>query len=203
MKKDKKIRKRQRWMKKYFKKLSGREKKDFDQMTHDDHDKVIERAQKLLRINDDDYPDVAPIMITVPDAFTKYDKVTYRLDIREDGSKTLHYDQALITTLFFGPEMLFYHQVNVDHRDGRFAEDHVGEFRYADVVLVETSLKYDNPDRPKYIILDLEVKLASGTAVLFHLRNHRLHEDYDMPELLTDQEQHILDQFQYRIRDKR
>jgi hypothetical protein len=200
MKKEMSSKKRARWMRKYFKRFLGREKGDLEEILQKDFQIAIERAHQLLSIKPEDYQNEQPVLITVPDSFTKYDKVTYRLDTKSNGNATLHYDQSLVTTLFFGQESLFYHQCNIDHRDGRFAMDIAGEFRYFDVVHVETAIKYDDEDKPKYLILDLEVSLTDGTIIPIHLRNHRLHDTYELPGLLTDQEKLVLETLKKHIR---
>ena len=68
---------------------------------------------------------------------------------------------------------------------------------------METQLKYDHPDKPKYLMLDLEVGLSDGRMVPFHLRNHRMHEDYILPEILTQTEQQILDMFKSKVRKEK
>jgi len=142
-------------------------------------------------------------LITVPDAFDKDGRVNYRLDTREDGTHTLLYDQALVTALFFGHDTLYYHQANIDHRDGHIGFDVSGEFSYFDVVHMETSLKYDNNDKPKYITLDIEIGLSDGNKVPFHLRNHRIHDDYNLDTLLTPTEQKVLHTLKQKVRESR
>ncbi|MDI6453719.1 hypothetical protein [Peloplasma aerotolerans] len=200
-KKAKKIKDRQKWTSKYFKKFSGRASDSYDEMLHLDYDRAIERAKQLSSIMESEFD--SPIVITVPDAFDKNGRVTYRLDKKEDGTSSLLYDQALVTILFFGDDSLFYYQANIDHRNGHIAFDIAGEFNYFDVVHMETALKYDNADNPKYITLDLEVGLADGTIVPFHLRNHRIHDGYDLPTLLTASEQKVLDAIKRKVRESR
>ncbi|MFP4177504.1 MAG: hypothetical protein ACLFTZ_01940 [Acholeplasmataceae bacterium] len=203
MKKSKEMKNRAHAMKKFFKSYTGKEKSSIEHLIQADYDQIIERAEQLSSIDKSDYPSNAPIMIKVPDAFTKKDRVSYRLVHKEDKSTVLLYDQALVTTLFFGETSLFYHQCNVDHRSGSIAFDIAGEFNYNDVVHMETTLSLDQPENPKYLMLDLELSLIDGSVIPFHLRNHRLHESYELPSLLTDQEQMILDQFKHYIRGKR
>jgi hypothetical protein len=201
LEKSKHIKNRSKWTQKYFKKFSGREKDSFISFMQDDYNKAILRAERLSSINRNAYQ--KPIIITIPDAFGKHDTVHYRLDQKPDGTYTQIYDQALITMLFFGKETLFYYQANIDHRNGHIAYDISGEFNYFDVAHMETQIKYDNPDKPKYIMLDLEVGLSNGTKVQFHLRNHRIHNDYDLPEILTPTEQQILDLFKTKVRSEK
>ncbi|AUD63124.1 hypothetical protein BK010_05810 [Tenericutes bacterium MO-XQ] len=201
LEKSKQIKNRSKWTQKYFKKFSGREKDSFINFMQDDYNKAILRAERLSSINRNAYQ--KPIIITIPDAFGKHDTVHYRLDQKPDGTFTQIYDQALITMLFFGKETLFYYQANIDHRNGHVAYDISGEFNYFDVVHIETQIKYDNPDKPKYIMLDLEVGLSNGTKVQFHLRNHRIHDTYDLSEILTPTEQQILDMFKTKVRSEK
>jgi hypothetical protein len=198
---EKKEKNRLKWTSKYFKKFSGRHQDNYDEMLQEDYDKVVSRAHELSSISEADYD--ALILITVPDAFEKNGRVTYRLDKKADGTHTLLYDQALVTALFFGEDTLYYHQANVDHRNGHIGFDVAGEFSYFDVVHMETSLKYDNNDHPKYITLDLEIGLSDGTITPFHLRNHRIHDDYDLHGLLTPTEQKVLDTIKKKVRSSR
>jgi len=193
--------KRQKFTSKYFKKFSGRSDLSYGDMLQVDYKAAMKRAELLSSLKPGDYD--SPIIITVPDAYNKGGKVTYRLDKKSDGSQTLLYDQALVTILFFGADSLFYYQANVDHRNGHIGYDVAGEFNYFDVVHMETSLKYDHPDRPKYITLDLEVGLSDGVIVPFHLRNHRIHEDYELPGLITENEQKVLDTIKEKVRNSR
>ncbi|MDO9628515.1 MAG: hypothetical protein Q7I99_01330 [Acholeplasmataceae bacterium] len=200
-KKPKIIKNRSKFTSKYFKKFSGRAEDSYEDMLHEDYKHVINRAHQLSSIKETDYESL--IVITVPDAFDHKGKVAYRLDKKSDGTYTLLYDQALVTVLFFGSDSLFYHQANVDHRNGHIGFDVAGEFNYFDVVHMETSIKYDNNDRPKYITLDLEVGLADGVIVPFHLRNHHIHSEYELNTLLTENEQKILDILKSKVRNSR
>jgi len=186
---------------KFFKKFSGRSMDTYDQMVRADYDLAIERAHQLSSIQKYDYS--APVLITVPDSYGPTDKVSYRLSEREDGSFTMMYDQALVYVLFFGKDSLFYYRANVDHRYGKIGADVAGEFKYKDVVHMETELKYDNVTHPKYLTLELEIGLADSTIVTFHLRNHRIHQDYELSALLTEQEQKILNILKSKVRESR
>jgi hypothetical protein len=200
-KKAKNVKNRAKYTSKYFKKFQGRSHGSYDEMIAKDYENFIQRAHELSSISEQDYH--KKIMITVPDAFEPNSKVNYRLDKRADGKYTLLYDQALVTVLFFGDDSLFYHQANIDHRNGHIAFDVSGEFNYFDVVHIETALKYDRPIRPKYITLDVELGLSDGTIIPFHLRNHRMHEEYDFDGTLTKQEQVFLDTLKQKIRESR
>lgn len=200
-KKSKKPKNREKLTAKYFKKVTGKTIDALSEMVQADYAKAIERAHQLSSIEKSDYS--APILITVPDAFHHGGKVNYRLDKKPDGTFTLMYDQALVYVLFFGRNSLFYYQSNVNHMNGQIASDVAGEFNYADVVHIETELKYDHIDRPKYVTLDLEIGLVDGTIVPFHLRNHRIHQDYNLPTLLTTQEQQVLNLLKKKVRESR
>jgi len=200
-KKNKKPKDREKLTAKYFKKVSGRSIDAYADIVKADYAKIIERARQLSSITHYDYSE--PILITVPDAFYHNGKVKYRLDEKIDGTYTLLYDQALIYVLFFGKDSLYYFQANVNHLNGQIASDVAGEFNYSSVTHMETGLKYDSIDKPKYITLDLEIGLIDGTIIPFHLRNHRLHQDYKLPGLLTDKEQQILTILKKKVRESR
>ncbi|MBU1141891.1 MAG: hypothetical protein KKG64_05135 [Firmicutes bacterium] len=193
--------KREKVTAKYFKKFSGRSLDTYDEMVQADYAKAIERAHQLSNIQKYDYS--APVLITVPDAFRHGDRVNYRLDQKSDGTYSLMYDQALVYVLFFGKTSLFYYQANVDHRNGHITADVAGEFHYSDVIHMETVLKYDNVDKPKYITLDLEIGLVDSIIIPFHLRNHRIHQAYHLPTLLTDKESQILGILKKKVRESR
>lgn len=197
----KRLKDRPKWTKKYFTKFSGKEKGLFQKYVDQDYKNAILRAEKLSSIDSNAYR--KPILIMIPDAFNKSSKVRYRLDKKADGSVTQIYDQSLLTALFFGETTLFYYQANIDHRSGQIAFDIAGEFNYFDVVHMETQLKYDNPEKPKYLALELEIGLSDGRIIPFHLRNHRLHNDYQLPDMLTKTEQQILDLFKTRVRQEK
>ncbi len=200
-KKKKKPKKREKLTAKYFKKVSGRSIEAFDDMVKADYAKITERARQLSSIAQDEYSE--PVLITVPDAFYSGGKVKYRLDKNIDGTFKLMYDQALVYVLFFGKDSLYYYQSNINHLNGHIASDVAGEFQYSNVSHMETGLKYDHIDRPKYITLDLEIGLVDGTIVPFHLRNHRIHQDYQLPSLLTEKEQQILTILKKKVRESR
>ncbi len=200
-KKEKRPQSRAKLTTKYFKKVTGKSVDALNEMIQADYAKAIERAHQLSNIEKGDYS--APILITVPDAFHHNGKVNYRLDKKPDETFTLTYDQALVYVLFFGKNSLFYYQSNVNHMNGQIASDVAGEFNYADVVHIETELKYDRLDHPKYITLDLEIGLIDGTIVPFHLRNHRIHQDYNLPTMLTNQEQQVLQLLKKKVRESR
>jgi hypothetical protein len=201
VKQPKGIKNREKWTKKYFKKFAGRSKDSYELMLYEDYEHAIDRAHKLLSITQQDY--TKPVIITIPDAFGTKDRVTYRLDKKPDGTHTLLFDQALVTILFFGEEALYYYQVNVDHRNGHHAYDKAGEFSYFDVVHIETSLAYDQVDKPKFITLDLSIGLSDGQKISLHLRNHRIHDHYDLPDVLTKEEQDILNLLKDKVRQSR
>ena len=201
VKQPKPIKNREKWTKKYFKKFAGRSKDSYDLMLYEDYEHAIDRAHKLLSISQDLYD--KPFIITIPDAFGSKDRVTYRIDKRPDGTHTLLFDQALVTILFFGEEALYYYQANIDHRNGHIAYDKAGEFSYFDVVHIETEFAYDNLDKPKFITLDLGIGLSDGQKISLHLRNHRLHEHYELPDLLTLAEEEIINTLKIKVRASR
>ena len=201
VKQPKPIKNREKWTKKYFKKFAGRSKDSYDLMLYEDYENAIDRAHKLLTIDQNLYD--KPFIITIPDAFGSKDRVTYRIDKKPDGTHTLLYDQALVTILFFGEEALYYYQSNIDHRNGHIAYDKAGEFSYFDVVQIESEIAYDNLDKPKFITLDLIIGLSDGLKVSLHLRNHRIHEHYDLPDLLTPAEEEILTTLKKKVRASR
>jgi hypothetical protein len=201
IKKVKKLKNREKWTKKYFKKYSGRAEESFADLMKEDFKNAMKRAEILSSIQKTDYE--KPVIITIPDAYNKGGKVVYRLDVKKDGSQTLVYDQSLITILFFGKDSLFYYQANIDHRNGHIGYDISGEFNFFDVTHIETQLKYDNPDKPKYLTLDLEIGLVDGTIKPFHLRNHRIHDCYNLPDLVTETEYEILTLIKSRVRESR
>lgn len=201
MKKKKVVKNRAKYTSKYFKKFAGRSQATYEDMVNEDYKNVIKRALELSSLEENDYDSL--MMLTVPDAFDHQSKVTYRLDKKEDDTQTLLYDQALVTCVFFGDETLYYYRANVDHRNGHIGHDISGEFSYFDVVHLETILKFDNINKPKYLTLDIEVSLSDGTMIPFHLRNHHLHEFYDMKEYLTPEEKEFLDQLKLKVRQSR
>lgn len=198
VKKTKKLKNRVRSTKKYFRKFTGREKADFASFVNEDYKKAITRAESLLSIDKKAY--AQPVLISTPNSFDNTSKVQYRLDKKEDGTFTQIYDQALVTIMFFGNEALFYYQANINHRTGQIGSDISGEFNYFDVVHVETRLRYDQPAKPKYLMLDLKVGLTDGRTIPIHLRNHRIYDGYGVPEVLTETEQKILDTLKTKIR---
>jgi hypothetical protein len=200
-KKEKKLKNREKLTNKYFKKFSGRADESFADLMKEDFKNAMKRAEILSSIQKTDYE--RPVIITIPDAYNKGGKVLYHLDVNKDGTQTLVYNQSLITILFFGKDSLFYYQANIDHRNGHIGYDVSGEFNYFDVTHIETQLKYDDPDKPKYLTLDIEIGLIDGTIKPFHLRNHRIHDDYELPNLLTETEYEVLTLIKSRVRDSR
>lgn len=198
MKKEKELKSRSKYTSKYFKKFQGRSQTTYEELVQEDYDRILKRAHELSSLKETDYSSL--IILTIPDAFDRQSKVTYRLDVKPDNTHTLLYDQALMTLVFFGEKTLHYYRANVDHRNGHIANDICGEFSYFDVIHTQTSLVYDNPNHPKYITLDMNVGLCDGSMIPFHLRNHRLHDDYDLKVMLTPEEKKFIDLLKEKVR---
>lgn len=200
--KEKIIEKRSRWAKKYFKRDTGKSTNDFHSIIKDDYEHAMERACALLSVNRQQAARFSPFIITIPDAFGKRDIVSYRLDVNDDGSTTLLYDQSLVTILMFSETALLYYQSHINHESGQIAYDITGEIRFKDIVFVESELSYDDIENPKYSRLDLKLNLVNGQSLKLHLRNHRISPEYPIDELLMDKEKQIISHIKQAIRKK-
>ncbi|MFA5481879.1 MAG: hypothetical protein WC278_00720 [Bacilli bacterium] len=192
---------RSRWTKKFFKKRINKVSRQYAELINEDYKKVIKRAETLLRIEKIDYPFEAPIMITLPDSFSKDVKVRFTYGESEDKKMNLYYDQSLVTSLFFGEQSLFFHRCNVDHTTGNIGYDVAGELNYADIVYAQTTFRYDTQNKLHQYQLVVELSLLDGTIVPLYLRNHTIHDNYGgLDTVLTEQEEYILDTIKGYIR---
>jgi hypothetical protein len=196
----KKAQKRNKWAKKYFHKDTGKSKEDFHAIIKEDYEHAMERACEILSISRQQAARFSPVIITIPDAFGRKDKVSYRLDVNADGSTTLLYDQTLITVLMFTESSLLYYQSHINHETGQIGYDITGEIKFFDIVYVETELSFDNYESPKYSRLDMKLNLVNGQSIKLHLRNHRISLDYPLDQLLTTKEKQVIGLIKKSIR---
>eukprot|EP01156_Anaeramoeba_ignava_P021860 Anaeramoba_ignava/c19853_g1_i1.p1 GENE.c19853_g1_i1~~c19853_g1_i1.p1 ORF type:complete len:457 (+),score=64.67 c19853_g1_i1:1085-2455(+) len=182
----------------FFRSLQSKAKGQIDVLINKDYFEIQKRAKTLLSISEKDYHQ--QILITVPDSFTNKDDVKYHLEITKDGDNKLYFDQAYVTVLYYGMTSLYIYQCNVDHRSGYIGHDRAQEFKYADVISVETTIKYDNEAHPKYSVLNAELTLINNQKFLIHLRNQRLTDQSAGQPLLSKTEQNVLQKLKDRIR---
>lgn len=183
---------------KFFGRLKGKAKGQIDVLIKKDYFDAEQRAKMLLGITEKDYHQ--QILITVPDSFTNKDDVKYHLEVTKDGPNKLYFDQAYVTILFYGTDALFIYQANIDHRSGYIGHDRAQEFKYEDVITVETVIKYDDDTHPKYSVLNAELTLSNNQKFLIHLRNQRLSDQSFEQSLLSDTERTVLQKLKDRIR---
>ena len=189
---------RVKFTKSFFSKIKSKAKGQIDVLVENDYFEAVKRAKILLGISEKDYHQ--QILITVPDSFSNKDDVKYHLEVKKEGENKLYFDQAYVTILFYGLKSLFIYQANIDHRSGFIAHDRAEEFNYKDIVSIETSLKYDNDDHPKYSVLNAELVLSNHATFILHLRNQRLDNQIAGQPLLSDKEQQVLQLLKDRIR---
>lgn len=185
----------------YFKKVSGGTAEDIHKIIHEDYDRAIKRAELMASIDRKSYDQ--PYVLLIPHQLEKGRKVSYRLDLLANGAQTLLYDQTLISVIFFGHETFYYYQSHIDHQTGEISLDLSGEFGYFDVVHVVTRLGYDNPQKPKYETLDLEIGLSDGAVVPIHLRSYRLQSDFKPEIFISEDELKIIDRLKKKVRESR
>lgn len=181
---------RPKWVKAFFKKNQGKSQNLMFEYMEKDHYRLLKRAHALLDITDKDYEKL--FMIKMPDSFDNVHKVNYRLDINKEGKNTLLYDQAYINVLFFGEDTLYNYHANIDYNTGSIGFDGTTSFHYFDIVSIETKLAYDDPTNPKYSQFYIILNLSNNQQVTLNLRNHRLNASYQLPSLLTVQEERII-----------
>lgn len=185
----------------YFKKMSGGTAEDIHKLIHSDYERAIKRAEKMASIDRKSYDQ--PYVLLIPHQPEKGRKVSYRLDLLANGAQTLLYDQTLISVLFFGSDTFHYYQSHIDHQTGEISHDLAGEFGYFDVVHIVTRLGFDNPNKPKYETLDLEIGLSDGAVVPIHLRSYRLQSDFKPELFISDDEQKIIERLKKNVRESR
>ena len=171
-------------VRKYFELRLGKVDETFEKVLDTDLELLRRRARNLGLVP----KDIAekPVQLMIPDHFLDED-IKYRLDEFKGGSN-LRYSQAAVTTLFYDDKRLYYHQCNLDVMSGVVYDDVAGEFKFEDVVTVETFLSYGAEDDPNHVRLDVELQLNNGSELLLTLRRHPLTEDYEREPLLTEEE---------------
>ncbi len=185
----------------YFKKVSGSTAEDIHKMMHEDYNRAIKRAELMASIDRKSYDQ--PYVLLIPFQKENGRKVSYRLDLLANGAQTLLFDQALISVLFFAENTFYYYQAHIDHQTGEISMDLSGEFDYFDVVHIVTRLGYDNPQKPKYETLDLEIGLSDGAVVPIHLRSYRLQSDYKPEIFISEDELKIINRLKKNVRESR
>ncbi len=190
--------KREKFTRKFFRRIKSRAKGQIDILIKKDYYEAEKRAKTLLGITERDYQQ--QVLITVPDSFTNKNDVRYHLEVEKEGNNKLYFDQAYVTILFYSLKSLYIYQCNIDHRTGFIGHDRAQEFNYFDVVSVETEIKYDRDDRPKYSILNAALTLSNDQKFLIRLRNQRLNDQTAGQALLSQKEQHVLQMLKDRIR---
>ena len=185
----------------YFKKVSGSTADDIHKIMHEDYQNAIKRAELMASIDRKSYDQ--PYVLLIPHQKEKGRKVSYRLDLLANGAQTLLYDQTLISVLFFGQDTFHYYQSHIDHQTGEISMDLSGEFGYFDVVHVVTRLGYDNPQKPKYETLDLEIGLSDGAVVPIHLRSIQLQSDFKPEIFISNDELKIINRLKEKVRERR
>ncbi len=181
---------RANWVKKFFKKHQGKEEERMFQFIENDDALVLKRAYMMLDVTAEEIDKT--FIIKMPDSFDKKRRVHYRLSIAKDGKKTLLYDQAYLNILCFGENSLYNYSANVDYTTGLIGLDGTHTFNYFDIVSIETKLTYDSVENPKYSQFYIVLHLSNGNNSTINLRNHRLNPTYQLPELLTAQEERIV-----------
>ncbi len=186
---------------KYFNKVSGSSVEDIHQAMNEDYKIAIQRAEQLSSIERSSYDQ--PYVVLVPHQLDKGRKVSYRLDLLPNGAQTLVYDQVLISVIIFGQDTFHYYQAHIDHITGEISEDLSGEFNYFDVVHLVTKKGLDQPEKPKYETLDLEIGLADGSVIPIHLRKFRLQSDYNPNVFISENELKIINLLKKKVRESR
>ncbi|MBN2268114.1 MAG: hypothetical protein V3569_00825 [Acholeplasmataceae bacterium] len=185
----------------YFKKVSGSTAEDIHKIMHEDYNRAIKRAELMASIDRKSYDQ--PYVLLIPFQKENGRKVSYRLDLLANGAQTLLYDQTLISVLFFAENTFYYYQSHIDHQTGEISMDLSGEFDYFDVVHIVTRLGYDDPQKPKYETLDLEIGLSDGAVVPIHLRSYRLQSDYKPEIFISEDELKIINRLKKNVRESR
>ncbi len=189
---------RLKFTKRFFRRIKSKAKGKIDVLINRDYMETVKRAKMLLGISEKDYQQ--QILITVPNSFSNHGDVKYHLEVDQDGTNKLYFDQAHVTVLFYGVNSLFIYQCHINHRSGFIGHDRAQEFKYTDVISVETVIKFDNDAKPKYSVLNAELTLINNQKFSIHLRNQRLHDQLPNQPLLSEKEQHVLQMLKNRIR---
>lgn len=190
------MKKRNKLMKKHFKKTDGRENKKIEQVIASDTEEALKRAQIISGLEDVEFSN--PIVIVTPNTNTDR-KVRFRTT-KVSGEVRVDYDYALLTTLYFGDKTLFYHQSSIDYLSGVVDEDNAIEVGYKNIVKVKTFVGYDDPKKPLLKMVNLTLSLDNGETIEIPLRNQYLFSDGSSAELLTEKEAYIIRAIKNAIR---
>lgn len=165
--------KRSEWVNKYFKKQFGKANPMYMNLIQLDYQSVIERAKKLVGIDDQTYEEYHHVI--APDSLDNARKVRYRFDKNIEKNYTLYYDQVFMTVMFFGKDNLFIYRANIDHLTGAVVMERANEFSYYDIVSIETKRVTDKITNPKYLQIGVNLNLVDGEEFNLNLRNQRLY----------------------------
>lgn len=183
-------------VRKYFEFRTGKVDELFEKVLETDLELLRQRARMLGLVPKE--VTSSPVQLMIPDHFLNEDML-YRLDEFEGGS-ALHYSQAAVTTLYFDEKRLYYHQCNLDVASGHVYDDVAGEFKFEDVMTVETFLTVDGDDDPDHVRLDLELQLINGSELILTIRRHPLTKDYSFDPLLSEAELQFLQLMKDKVR---
>lgn len=190
---------RNKIMKKHFGKISGKIEEKAKLIIEEDLIKAGNRARQLLDL--ENLVVSNPLIVRTASNFNH--KTKYRINLLKDSSH-LDYDQSLVTTIFLGTKELYYHEVLVNHQDGKISNDVAGEVSYKDITHVEVVID-SNEARSKVNVITVELilNLINGTSLVFNLRTHYLYNESEYPELLLEEERYVVNTIKEAIRSVR
>ena len=181
---------RPKWVRSFFKKSQGLSSERMYEYLENDYANLMKRSRLLLNITDKDYEKI--FIINMPDSFDNQSNVKYRFDYTKDGQQTLLYDQAYINIICFAKDVLYYYHANINYNTGRIGTEGTMQFKYKDIISIETKLGNDVITNPKYLQYNVSIHLSNNQSVTLSLRNQRLNGARNIPGLLTVQEQRII-----------
>ncbi|VEU80896.1 hypothetical protein [Haploplasma axanthum] len=183
-------------MKKYFRKLKGKENNKVEGLINETTTRALERAKKVLCI--ENHKVSKPLVISAPN-LNHSSKLKFRVT-EVNKEHRIDYNNAILTTIFFDENTLFYHKAEVNYITGHVDVDFAGVIKLNDIKHLQVKIDYDDPKEPKVSNLTLRLDLTGGNSIAFSLRDHFLFDGYNYPDVLTEKERLVIQTIQKAIR---
>lgn len=194
------LKKRTKLMTKYFKKNRGKEVLEANAYILEDIENAINRAEDLI---DEDGNYSEPLVILTPEVLYEEDKLSYRVTETEEGNFIIHHNQSLITSLFLTNQTMFYHKANINHINGKFDNELVGDLSLFDIVHIQTSLDMEETKDLNIFKVFLTLNLVDGDTVTFNLRKEIVDDVNDFDTSLNEDEKYIIKTIRKAVRQSK
>lgn len=182
------MKKRIKLMNKYFRNNKTKPNEEVLDFISEDINKAIERAKTFMgnkRVS-------KPIVLNAPN--TNYNNLKFKLTKTKDEEEfKVKYNNTLLTIMFLGENALNYHQLIVNHENGEIGDDIIGEVKYDDISNTEIIINNSQEGKSTLSTVTFEMHLKSNGTLSFDLRNHYDFDNEKYLNILTEEEQYVVD----------